>query len=247
MRRTPLVCRCMAVNEQRGIWWPVHGLLYFLSRPQLWFGPIVATLLAWLITCIMAVLILWHFWPGAEVEGFWANCLAVMTAFAFAAIGFVALWMIGIPFVISIAYERLVINIFKLHGIERFEEESFFSSVMSSLSLLLRSLPWRLLWISLSLICTLFLPPLAILIAAVGLGHTSMLDAGETVLALQGRNGKQRKAFFKQHRSEFFSAGIIAGLLSILLSCTFIGLLFWLPGMMSAAAIELPRWAGDDE
>ncbi len=224
------------------IFWPLRGFFFFVLRPTLWLGPIIACLFAWLLTFIAAGLIFYFTCPDAQVEGWWDTSVAYLGAIAYASIGFATLWMLAIPFILSIAYEKLILHIFKQTDVEQESTEHFMASIGSSLLLLVRGLPWRIGWLIVGIGCSIFFPPAAIIVTAIGLGHITLLDAADTVLGVQGKSGKQRRLFFSQYRIALLSAGIIAGILSALLSLSIIGLLFFLPSITCAAALCLPHW-----
>lgn len=229
------------------IFGPITGVLYFLFRPFLWFAPILTAVFACVVSLALSCLVLWLNWPVDAALGFWASSFAVSVACAYAILTFVILWVLAIPFVMGYAFESLARRIIQQRQRQNQEgdgshtSEPVVAAMVSSSKIFLRSLPWRLLWLSLGLMCTFVFPPLSIFVSAIALGHICILDSSEIVLQLLGHDGETRQNFYKQQRLSLLAAGCVAGAISLVLASTIIGLLFWLPGMVCAAALTIPR------
>ncbi|NRA37408.1 MAG: hypothetical protein HRU15_04660 [Planctomycetes bacterium] len=226
------------------IFWPVNGIWYFSIRPMLWFAPMFACSLAWIVSIFLACLVMYWNWPTAEVVGFWAQLIATAWALAYGVLCFVAFWIIAIPFVMGMAYERLALKVLRQQGydleIAQEEGESTIGAMVSSGRIFVRGLPWRITWGVLGFLSMFIFPPISIFIGAVGLGHICILDVSEIVLVALAQDGEQRKEFYQRNRKHLLAVGCVAGLCSLLLACTLFGLLLWLPGIICAAALAIP-------
>ena len=129
-------------------------------------------------------------------------------------------------------------------GIERAmsHELPLVPGLLASLKVLGWTLPVRFAWMGSSLISGLIVPPLGVVISALGMGHIACIDAIDIALGLRGFDGKQRLAALKEHRNEIRQAALTAGLLHLGLAATIIGWVLWLPGVVVGAALRTRSW-----
>jgi hypothetical protein len=225
------------------ILWPVAGLIHFLSRPKLWPGALIANFLAWVITLLLAIVVCWWTWPVLTQDiGWFAFMINAGLAFGWGMLAFLVGWMVLVPIVLGMAYEKLTRRILLAEGHEVIEEGSI-AAARSAVVFVFKTLHWRLGWLVLGLLPLLIgLPPLSWLIATVALGHVALLDACDTALAMRGHGGAARARLIGTHRREMLLGGLGAGIAGQALGSTVIGWLFWMPGLYVAAARECPSW-----
>ena len=87
-----------------------------------------------------------------------------------------------------------------------------------------------------------FFGPLAMFLAQVGMGHIAIIDACDLSLTIQGEPVSKRIQALKSRLLPILTAGIIAGMLSMILSTTIIGWLFWLPAVYVGCTLWTIRW-----
>ena len=110
-------------------------------------------------------------------------------------------WVLVLPLLMGMVFESTVGRVLVKHGASR-AGERLLTSVRSSVSVLLRTLHWRLLWPLLALIFTfsVVLSPFTLLISAIGLGHIAVIDGLDVALALRGVPGRARVAIMARSR-----------------------------------------------
>ena len=120
--------------------------------------------------------------------------------------------------------------------------EGFGKAVLSSVVVIFRTLTWRLFWPLLTLIFLVIFPPLTLILVQIGMGHIALLDGCDLALTVQGASGRERIKLLKSHRGSLLISGCAAGFLSLILTATFIGWLFWLPGIYAGAVLWTMKW-----
>ncbi|MDA3960088.1 MAG: hypothetical protein PF961_04820 [Planctomycetota bacterium] len=227
--------------------WPIRGLGYFLRHPRLWLEPMVFTLAGWCVVLGLAIGVAWTTWPGESVEGWWGTTVAVLIALGWGAVALVFSWLALIPVLIGLAYEALVKRVMTANGVE-LGTESTISSMKSSAIILLRMLPFIVMYPILALICNLtgILAPLGLFIGQFGLAHIATMEAGDLCLSVRGLSGSQRWRVLQTHRRDILASAFVGALLSMLLSFTFVGWLLFLPAMFTGAALWIGSWELSD-
>lgn len=238
----PTTSHALAVSV-RPPWWPVTGCGYFLSHPRLWWGPLLATVIAYVAVLMVAVGLTWWTWPGAAVEGFWVSLGGSLMALTWGLLGALAAWLVILPLLVAYAFERLMVAVFRLQG-TAVQEEGLVVGVVSALQVLWRMGIWMLVWPLMTLLLGLsgLLAPLAPLAAALGFAHLAVLEACDVALALRGYRGRQRWAALQQRRAAVMSAVLVAAGLSLLLGLTVIGGVLVLPAIFTGAALWVGQW-----
>lgn len=229
--------------------WPLAGMIYFATHPRLWLQPIVATLLSGTVTLLICMTSLFFLWPDQPAEiGLWSFLWEfksdIFSAIAITALILLVLWIFAIPLYISLAYEKLVRRVFSLTNVS-VNEEALVDSAKSSLHMLIRTLPWRLFWLIMSiltLVLMMWFPLVSACVSAIGMGHIAVLDACDVSLSIRGVSGKERSQLMAENRMHLLGAGLLSGIAGTLLSLTFIGWFFWLPGMYVGASLVTPHW-----
>jgi hypothetical protein len=122
-------------------------------------------------------------------------------------------------------------------------EESLIHSLRSGLTVLFRTLGWRIFWPIFALICTFTLGPIGVLVGHIGLGHIASIDATDLSLSLLGYKGSERIEQIRQRRTAIFLSGVVAGALGFLLGLTVVAWLFWMPGVFAGAPLWVKTWA----
>lgn len=219
---------------------PVMGLGYFLARPYLWIGPLFATLIALIVLMSVFIFVAYFSWPS-EGAGWFAYTWGILKSFGYAAIAILALWVSLFPIILNVAFERMCGRI--LHEQKKpVKGEGIGQATLSSIQVIFRTVGWRLFWPFAAIFCLLFFNPLAIFVVQMGMGHIAIIDGCDLALSVQGIKGRERIQMLKERRGALFVSGFIAGLLSIVLTATVIGWLFWLPGIYVGTVLWSMNW-----
>lgn len=245
--------------------WPLRGVLLFLRSPRWWIRPILGMMLALAAYIGIGLGVAWSLWPSAEITGLWWWAYAgVAVGLAVAAV--VVAWVLLLPILLSFLLEDLArkANAYArdhaeplpslgaaeslagvVGGIDRAASHELptVPGLLASLKVLGGTMPTRLTWMGSSLVSGLLVPPLGVVISALGMGHIACIDAIDIGLGLRGFDGQHRLAALKAHRNEVRQAALTAGLLHLGLSATIIGWVLWLPGIVVGAALRTREWS----
>lgn len=240
------------------VMWPLRGVLLFLRKPGWWIRPILGMLLTLAAFLAIGIGTAWSLWPDSQTVSaiWWWAYVGIAVGLAVAAV--LVAWVLLLPIVLSVVLEDLArkANAYaKDHahalpslgaavGIERAasHELPLVPGLLASLKVLGWTLPVRFAWMGSSLVSGLIVPPLGVVISALGMGHIACIDAIDIALGLRGFDGKQRLAALKEHRNEIRQAALTAGLLHLGLAATIIGWVLWLPGIVVGAALRTRSW-----
>jgi hypothetical protein len=243
--------------------WPLRGVLLFLRSPRWWVRPIVGMVLTMAAFAGLGVGTAWWLWPDpAQTTGvWWWAYVGIAIGLAVAAV--LVAWVLLLPIVLSFLLEDLArkANTYaKEKGIPSLgaaeslagmvaridraasHELPTVPGLLASLKVLGGTLPTRLGWMGTSFVSGLIVPPLGVVVSALGMGHIACIDAIDISLGLRGFDGHHRLAALKAHRNEVRQAALTAGLLHLGLSATIIGWLLWLPGIVVGAALRTRAW-----
>lgn len=222
----------------------VVGFSYFISRPYLWLAPIFAALISLLILFGAFFFTAYMSWPHSDLTWF-SYTWGVFKSLGYASFTIIALWVSVFPIILNFAFENMIGKILNDKRIP-IKGEGMVQAVSSSVQVMFRTLGWRLLWPLLTLVSLFIFGPLAMFIAQIGMGHIAMIDAADLSLAVQGVNGRARITAIRSRKLPLLTAGFIAGMLSIILSTTIIGWLFWLPGVYAGCTLWTLSWQKRD-
>lgn len=243
--------------------WPLRGVLLFLRSPRWWVRPIIGMALTMAAFAGLGIGTAWALWPDAQtVTGAWWWMYAGI-AIGLAVAAVLVAWVLLLPIVLSFVLEDLArkANLYAkekgvpslgaaeslagvVAGIDRAasHELPMVPGLLASLKVLGGTLPTRFGWMGSSFVTGLLVPPLGVVVSALGMGHIACIDAIDISLGLRGFDGHHRLAALKTHRNEVRQAALTAALLHIALSVTIIGWLLWLPGIVIGAALRTRSW-----
>lgn len=220
------------------------GLGYFVSRPYLWLAPILAALISFFVLLAAFFLTAYVSWPH-EGSGWLGYTWGMFKSLGYASLTLIALWVSVFPIILNFAFENMIGKI--LHDKQiPIQGEGMFQAVRSSITVLFKTLGWRLFWPLATLIFLFIFGPLALFIAQIGMGHIAIIDAADLSLTIQGERAHARISALKSRTLPILTAGFIAGMLSMILSTTIIGWLFWLPGIYAGATLWTLTWNKKD-
>lgn len=245
--------------------WPLRGVVLFLRSPRWWLRPLLGMLLALAAFFGLGLGVAWWLWPTAETTGLWWWFHALI-AIGLAVAAVLVAWVLLLPLLLSFLLEDLArrANAYaKEHaqalpslgsgealasvvaGIDRAASHELptVPGILASLKVLGGTMPTRLGWMGTSLVTGLLVPPLGVVVSALGMGHVACIDAIDIALGLRGYDGRHRLAALKAHRNEVRQAALTAGLLHLGLSATIIGWVVWLPGIVVGAALRTRAWS----
>jgi len=217
------------------------GFAYFVTRPYLWLGPLIAALLSFLVLLAAFFITAYVSWPHFD-SGWIEYTWGMFKSFGYAALTIIILWVSIFPIVLNFAFENMIGKILHDQRVQ-IKGEGTMQATISSIQVIIRTLGWRLFWPLATLFSLFIFGPLALFLAQVGMGHIAIIDATDLSLAIQGLPGKKRIKEIKSRTLPILTAGFIAGMLSMILTTTIIGWLFWLPGVYAGCALWTLKWS----
>lgn len=216
------------------------GFGYFIARPHLWLAPLLAALISFFILTAAFFITAYISWPPME-SGWFEYTWGIFKSLGYAAFVIIALWVSLFPLILNFAFENMIGKMFQDLRVP-IKGEGMMRATLSSIQVIFRTLGWRLFWPLFTLISLFIFGPLALFLAQVGMGHIAIIDAADLSLAIQGVPGKKRIEEIKKRTLQILTAGCIAGILSMILTTTIIGWLFWLPGVYAGCTLWTLQW-----
>lgn len=224
--------------------WPVDGTLQYLRHPSWWGWPLLATAVAWLVIAGIFVGVTSWQWPAAPEPGFWSRMAHIgwilWTLVKAAAVALGA-WLLITPLLMGVACEKLAVAVQRHAGAPPAREEPLLRSLASTLRVVTGTLHLRLAWMLVGAL-SLLLGPLGFLVGAYAMAQVAVIDACDVGLAMRGFAGADRVRILRGRRAELRQAALPAALVNIGLGVTFIGWLFFLPGLVAGAARRVLDW-----
>ena len=218
----------------------IVGFGYFLARPYLWLAPLLAALISFFVLLSAFILTAYVSWPAAAA-GWLSYSLGVFKSLGFASLTLIALWVSVFPMILNFAFENMIGKILHDKRVP-IKGEGSLQAITSSIQVIFRTLGWRLFWPLATLLSLFFFGPLAMFLAQIGMGHIAIIDACDLSLTIQGEPVSKRIQALKSRLLPILTAGFIAGTLSMILSTTIIGWLFWLPAVYVGCTLWTIRW-----
>lgn len=219
--------------------WPLDGLLWFLARPWLWLRPLAVHALALTVLLGVATATTWWAWPA---DAPWLTfLLRACGAVTLGLVAAIAAWTVLVPLLLALVLDSLAEAVFRARGLPPVAVPVT-HSIAAGVGVLLRTLPLRLRWLAVGL-SSLLLGPLGPFVAAYALARVAVVDATDIALGVRGLEMDERMALYQRERSELRAAALVAGLLQIGLAFTFVGWLFWMPGLVCGAALRISAGA----
>ncbi|MBA3847098.1 MAG: hypothetical protein H0X45_10680 [Planctomycetes bacterium] len=222
--------------------WPIAGLAEFARRPRLWLAPLIAGALGWSLVISTGIAIGWWQWPGPAV-GWWATTVATVEMLGLAVLGALTVWLLVLPPLMGLACERLAKAVQRDAGAPPADEEPLMRSLLSSLRVVVSTLPLRLAWLAASLVAWVVGGPVGLVVSALAVAHVGLIDACDTGLAMRGLDGRARLIALRAHRGELRRALPVAAAMQVSLAVTIVGIVFFLPGLVTGAARRVLGWA----
>lgn len=213
---------------------------FFLCHPSWWLRPIVISFISGVVLILIAGAVGWWQWPTAELQG-WSWWWQAGIAVGISGASLVAGWCVALPIIIALAMEDLSRKTLQQAG-SSVIDATIWHGLWSSVRVLINTLPMRLGWLGLSVGLAIVAGPVGAVIGFISIGQMASLDALDCALALRGCDGRTRLQLLHEHRSERFSAGIVAGLLQMLCMSTIVLIPLWLPGIVVGAARRVAIW-----
>lgn len=218
----------------------IVGLGYFIARPYLWLAPLLAALISFFVLLAAFLITAYISWPESSL-GFFSYTWGIFKSLGYASLALVALWVSVFPIILNYAFENMIGKILHDKRVP-IKGEGALQAVTSSIQVMFRTMGWRIFWPVATLISLFIFGPLALLLAQVGMGHIAVIDACDLSLTIQGEPVSQRIRALKSRLSPILIAGFIAGMLSMILTTTVIGWIFWLPGVYAGCTLWTLRW-----
>jgi len=218
----------------------IVGFGYFVSRPYLWLAPLMTALLCFFVLLSTFFLTAYIAWPQVG-NGWFDYTWGIFKSLGYASFAILALWVSVFPIILNFAFENMIGKILQEHHVP-IKGEGMMRATVSSVQVIVRTLGWRLFWPIVTLFSLFIFGPLALFLAQIGMGHIAIIDATDLSMAIQGIPGKKRIQEIRNRFPQLLTAGIIAGMLSMILTTTIIGWLFWLPGVYAGCTLWTLNW-----
>jgi hypothetical protein len=221
--------------------WPVTGTLDYIRQPRLWGWPLVTTAAGWTIILLVFAWVLAWQRPAHDI-GFWSTLVGYLWALAKAGGAALAIYLLILPVLVGLACEQLAKRVQRAAGAPEAREEPLHRAVWSTGRVILNTLHLRLLWLGVSIVALLITGPFGLVVGAFAMAQIAVIDAADIGLAMRGCDGLTRIRLLAAHRAELRRAALPAAGLNIALGVTFLGWLFWLPGLVTGAARLVLDW-----
>ncbi|QVL56925.1 MAG: hypothetical protein KFB93_05940 [Simkaniaceae bacterium] len=219
------------------------GIGYFIARPHLWLAPLLAALFSFFVLIAAFFITAYTSWPESTLTWF-SYTWGIFKSLGYASLTLIILWVSVFPIILNYAFENMIGKILQDKRVP-IKGEGSFQAMTSSVQVIIRTLGWRLFWPLATLISLFFFGPLAMILAQVGMGHIAIIDATDLSLTIQGQPVKKRMHAIKSRFLPILTAGFIAGILSMILTTTIVGWLFWLPGVYAGCTLWTITWPKD--
>ena len=219
----------------------IVGFGYFISRPYLWLAPLFATLISFFVLLAAFFGVAYLSWPESTL-GWFSYAWGIFKSLGYASLALLALWVSVFPIILNYAFENMIGKILHDKRIP-VKGEGSFQAAVSGIQVMFRTLGWRLFWPLLTLIAIFFFGPLSMFIAQIGMGHIAVIDACDLSLTIQGEPASKRVQALKKRVIPILLSGFVAGMLSMILTTTIIGWLFWLPGVYVGCTLWTLQWS----
>ena len=212
---------------------PIRGLIYFLRKPSLWWRPLFSALFIFIILLSIFFFVAYLSWPKEYND--WLSYLKELAiSIGYSTGALLIFWVMGLPLLLTYFFSSFISAVLKKEKMP-FYEESFSEALHGGIYILIKTLKWRVFWPIASVLATLFLGPVGVFIAHFGLGHILAIDALDLSLSYEGLRPETRIKILK--KAPLFSFSCTSAFISIVLTFTIVGLLFWFPSMVIATIL----------
>ncbi|MBM3191567.1 MAG: hypothetical protein FJZ63_02780, partial [Chlamydiae bacterium] len=129
----------------RGYQSPFFGFRFFVSKPSLWWIPLMGMAIAYGLLMFVFVMVAYSLWPGSgesplEYSG---DALKALGLGALVALG---VWVVVTPLLFTLCFEKMLKRMHLMKG-DVIERISLLKSLQSSLYIFFKTLGWRLFWV----------------------------------------------------------------------------------------------------
>ena len=216
--------------------WPVTGFKHIALRPRLWPGIVMGSLGGPVLVTAAAVILAWVYWPEDVTPS-----AVVKLAFNIVA-GLAVFLAVMLPFLKGKAGQAVLRPILAAHGIE-IEGNGKARTFKQQMVYLLRTLPWRIVWIVVVVWAANRDADLAKIVALWAIGRLMVLDACDQVLTIIGMPFGKRRWNLAKHGVPMVLAGLVAGIAAVISLITVFGWMLWAPGVFAGACGYVLRWS----
>jgi hypothetical protein len=223
------------------MWWPLNGLLFFLSRPRLWARPLAAVAVGWGLIIAVSFGVSAGAFPSWQLP-WWDWLLLTLKAVGYGIAVFLALWVSVVPLLLSLAFEHLARAAQRDVGAGPVVEEPLARSLVSTCQVVLGTMLPRIFWLLLSVAAIFLAGPVSVVVGAIGMAAIGVIDAVDVALAVRGVPGSRRLAIMRAHRGALRTGALLAAALNLALGLTIVGWLLWLPALVCGAAVLVLQW-----
>ncbi|PCI92451.1 hypothetical protein COB11_07350 [Candidatus Aerophobetes bacterium] len=214
---------------------PFVGFCFFLSKPRLWFLPVLAMLFSWIVLFAIGVLVAYYAWPKTDVSWLYTS-FKIFRALGLAAFAAVFVWIIFFPIFLNICFEKLLKKVYLAKG-DTFEPLSSYKALVSGFIIFKKTILLRFFWILLCLVAAFIYGPLGMVASQIAIAHISFIDGLDLSLSLKGLDANARYALIKKYRVSLIVGGFIGGLVGFVFLPTLIVWLFWIPSLYIGACL----------
>jgi hypothetical protein len=221
--------------------WPIQGSIDFVRTPRWWGWPLLALTLTLLLCVAVAASLVWWQIPSSEAT-WWQTIIGWLWAIALGLGGAVAMWVVFQPMLLALACETLVATVQRAAGAPPLTGEGLVTGFLSSLRVILNTLPLRTATVAVSFLGPLLAGPVGLVLAFIAVSYVAVIDACDVALAVRGMPGVRRLEVIAAHRGELRKMLPVAAGWNFLLGVTVIGWVLWMPGLLVGAARLVLSW-----
>lgn len=207
---------------------PWEGFLFFIKKPQLWFGPLASTLVAFFVLLMLLFYLMASLWPEPSSEVAFSEHL--YKGFAVAAFVTLSLWFFGLGFFYNCIMCFFLSAVSNLQGSCSWNLTLRHTVHLSGMTLYKLALQ-RLFWIGASALSGLFFGPLSLLILQCGIAHVAYLDGCMMTLTNKSHEIQAKPIFLRTHFFSILVSSVFCGLIGLFCVPTVMVWLFWLPSV----------------
>jgi len=203
----------------------------------------LAATIGWLLVLGAGISLGMWMWPEGDMA-WWRYGLRSLAAIGVGAAGGLLIWLAVLPLLMGLAMEHLARAVLREHGVA-VAEERLVESVLSSARVIGSTLGMRFGWLLVGVVGGFIAGPFGVPVAAYAMSYVAVFDALDVALAARGWSGKRRLAAIRAN-VPLATPALSAGALSVLLGLTILLWPFWLPALVTGAALSVRAWEGGD-
>lgn len=214
---------------------PFVGFSFFLSKPRLWWIPILTMLLCFLFLAAVGTFVAYYSWPKTDVSWMYKS-YRIFRALGLGAFSAVLIWILFFPTFLNVCFEKLLKKVFLAKG-EEIQPLSTAKALLSGLIIFKKTIFLRFIWLLVCFVTPFVYGPLGMVVSQVAIAHLAFIDGVDLSLTIKGLDAQKRFLVIHHNRFSLFMAGVIGGVIAFFFLPTLIIWLFWIPSLYVGALL----------